>query len=123
MRRIYLILSCVFWQIPLTGVAHTNTWLQPFYEYSKQQNNSELLGYTANIPGIAIGADKNINSGAKIGIAASYAFAKVNPLLSPGIKTDLNTYLATLYGTNLLKQNLDLAWRVVGGVNHASQGA
>ncbi len=96
-----------------------HAWIQPFYEYGKQNNTGSLLGYTAPIGGVTVGVDRSLNACNMLGLALSYSHSEISPILNSGNETQLNSYLATLYGFYNFDDLFDVKWRLVGGGNHS----
>lgn len=92
-------------------------WIQPFFNDARQKDINNLLGYKAQVGGILFGIDTELNRNVVIGIGASYAYAVQKSLTSSATKTNINNYLAMLYGTYYFKNNAALDWLVAGGPN------
>lgn len=113
------------------GVAMSQEmWGQVFGTASKQSKSSEEGGFKAKSNGIAFGYDKQLSRYSRVGVAASYANARVKS--SDNLKrTDVDTYQANLYygktfGKYFFDTIVGFAWneyhanRSIMGVNQAA---
>jgi outer membrane autotransporter protein len=78
-------------------------WGSPFYSHAVQKHKGNIDGYKANSGGATVGYDTMANDTMTIGLAGTYVKtdAKYKDKLA-GDKSKINTYLFTIYGTQLM---------------------
>jgi len=80
----------------LNGVG---VWMQALGSNMKQGERKGVEGYSGNLFGTTVGADKVIDDHFRAGFAGSYGWARVKSKTSGSPSDDINSYQATLYGS------------------------
>jgi outer membrane autotransporter protein len=83
--------------------ARYGVWANPFYERGTQKHSGNVDGYKSRSSGITAGFDTMANDTMTVGIAASYAKTDIKHKDTlAGDTTKINTYLLSIYGTQLV---------------------
>lgn len=70
-------------------------WIRGLFNRADHESTSKASGFDADIYGVAMGIDKQINNAVKLGVGYAYSQADI----SSGIRdTDVDTHTAILYG-------------------------
>ena len=70
-------------------------WIRGLFNRADHESTSKARGFDADIYGVAMGIDKQINNAVKLGVGYAYSQADI----SSGIRdTDVDTHTAILYG-------------------------
>ena len=78
-------------------------WIQGFGSVGDQDERDGVEGYEADTYGLAVGADRLIAGGdAVVGVSLSYAATEVDSEGAGFATSDINTYMATVYGEHRL---------------------
>gem|GEM_PF-6964774 len=83
-------------------------WVKGFGSSLNQDESAGIAGYDATIYGITIGADQKITTSSTLGLAISFAGGKADGDGVNNARTNLQTYQASLYGENLLLEDIFL---------------
>lgn len=111
----------------------SHVWLQGFGTHTAQDSKSGASGYSSNGGGVSLGLDSDdVIDGSTLGVAFSYSQNNVDSKAVSNGTTDINTYLATLYGSTVyetgmfLNTQLGMGWnnydteRTVSGLGRAT---
>jgi len=74
-------------------------WAQGLGSNIKQDERKGIQGYSANLFGTTIGADKVIDNHFRAGLAGGYGWAGVHSKTPGSPSDDINSYQATVYGS------------------------
>jgi outer membrane autotransporter protein len=77
--------------------ARYGTWAKLLGQHSRQRDRSDIDGYKADVWGIAVGADIEVDPDTLVGLALSWTHLDLHTFHS-GSENDVNSYQATLYG-------------------------
>ena len=74
-------------------------WMQGLGSNMKQDERKGIQGYSANLFGTTIGADKVIDDHFRAGLAGGYGWARVNSKQPGSPSDDINSFQGTVYGS------------------------
>lgn len=95
-------------------VASRNAWFKTFGSWGNQGTSDGVVGYDSNAYGLIIGADKDVSEKARLGGGISYFNSRLN---NPDDQVDVDSYLATVYGSYSLDDQTDVSAQADGGYN------
>ncbi|WP_029406713.1 autotransporter outer membrane beta-barrel domain-containing protein [Thiomicrorhabdus sp. Milos-T2] len=82
-------------------------WIQPFGNWTEQDDQDGVAGYKVDSKGLVIGVDGDISSSVKLGTAFSVSNSNVDSKQSiGGYDTDVSSYQLSLYGTKSFSDTL-----------------
>ncbi len=78
-------------------------WFNPFYNYTVQRNHKDSIGYISKRFGANLGIDIQANENMIVGAAATFAHSDISHKnVKAGDKTEMNSYMLSLYGVHML---------------------
>ena len=82
-------------------------WIQPFGNWTEQDDQDGVAGYKVDSKGLVIGVDGDLSSSVKLGTAFSVSNSNVDSKQSiGGYDTDVSSYQLSLYGTKSFSDTL-----------------
>ncbi len=97
-------------------ITEENMWFKPFYTYSDQNNKNGVTGFNTEGYGSVVGIDAATGKDWRVGLAASYAYAKVGGNNSKN-KVNINSYGITSYASYVLDQKTEMNFQIGVGYN------
>lgn len=76
-----------------------SAWAKIFRLHANQKKRHKVEGYKDDMWGLAIGGDMMLTEDRMLGVALSYAYLDIEHKLLPWMKTRINSYQATVYGS------------------------
>lgn len=99
-------------------MASSHMWIEGFGSTVDQDNDSGNSGYDANSGGMSVGVDSDtFIEGTTTGMALSYGRSTVESKSTNNANTDIDSYVATLYGSRVLDGGLFVNGQVGVGLN------
>lgn len=83
-------------------LATKSLWIKPFKSLTRQYDQDNIKGYSADNYGIAIGGDKEISQNNLIGLALSFSNSKVDSSSDAKQEVESESYQAKIYGSHNL---------------------
>lgn len=100
------------------AMASKHMWVQGFGSTVEQDDKGGNRGYDASSGGVSVGVDTDtLAEGFTTGLAFSYGNASVDSNASSGASTDIDSYVATVYGSRVLDNGIFINGQVAGGYN------
>lgn len=81
------------------AIQNRGVWVQGFGNTATQDNRQGIAGYDSDTMGVAVGADKEVRPGMRLGISASYASTDVDSNTTTRKNSDIKTYQGNIYGS------------------------
>lgn len=100
------------------ALASQHMWVQGFGSTVEQDDKGGNAGYDASAGGMSIGVDTDtLVDGFTTGVAFSYGRGKVDSNASSNASTDIDSYIATVYASQVLDSGVFLNGQLAGGYN------
>ena len=95
-------------------VTTRNVWFKTFNSWGNQGTENGVVGYDSNVHGLIIGADKDVSDKTRLGGGISYFNSRLN---NADNRVDVDSYLATVYGSYSLDDRTDVDAQIDAGYN------
>ncbi len=95
-----------------------HVWFTPFGSWTEQDQRHRVSGYDIDNHGLALGADTHITDSLNVGMAVSYIDSKLDSRAGSGSQAvKVDSYLASLYATKTLDENMSLKLKAGMGLS------
>lgn len=88
----------------------SHLWIRPFGAYANQDAKEDSLGYYARSGGVIVGFDRNLDDYYTLGAAFAYANSNVQDKINALSITQLQSYIAMMYGTYNITSSQYVDW-------------